>query len=686
MKSHRFRHAGWLAAAAMAAACSSDLSEPSYEADVTYKTSLVQYESCTALKRDLQSVLIAEMETQFAQVNTGVPVAFPGAEDDLASGAPSGDARQEGTDFSGTNNQEEGVDEADFVKTDGYHVYVLNGNRLHIFGVPAFGQLVDESTFEIEGYPQQLLLDRDAQRVVVFSSVYPHALPEGHPLRARVGHEEETGWMWRVGSVAKITVLDIADHAAPALVRELFIEGDYQTARMVEGSVRLGTYSWLQVPGVYDWYWYWDGSQISQDQARARARKRIENATLADLIPQIYERLPDGSFSTHGLSNDACRSFYRPENSQGRGFTSILSLDLFGEGLHYDADHVVSNWPTVYSSRDYMYIAEPANDSWWFWWNEDHPEQLNLHMFDIRTPGESVYLGSGRVEGTLHNQFALDEHEGYLRVATTTNRWGRWWVENPPLPENHVYVLGLRGRELEAVGHLGNIAEGESIFAARMIGDKGYLVTFQQTDPLFTLDLSDPTAPRLVGELEIPGFSTYIHPLDGDKLLTIGVGGDETGANWRTQISMFDVSDFAQPQAFDQEELISEGSWGWSEALYEHKAFQYWAPKQLLAIPLAASTTDSNGYWTYDSKLELVTVDPELGLARYGTIDHTAFYQSGPDEYWRWYPDIRRSIFMGDYIYAISERGITAHHLDDLTTPAVEVSLPGYTGEQYWWY
>lgn len=686
MNSPWFRHTGWLAAASLAAACSSgNVNPPSYEADVTYRTALVQYDSCAALEADLKSTLIAEVETQFEQIRDN-RFGFP--EEDVA--APGGDGssggREEGTDYSGTNNQEDGVDEADFVKTDGYHIYVLNGNRLHIFGVPEFGALEDESSTEIEGYPSQLLVNSEAGKAVVFSAIHPDQLPAEHPLRDAIGFEEDERWMWRVGSLSKVTVLDISDRTQPTLERELFLEGNYQTARMVDGSVRLGAYSWMNVPGAYDWYWDYDGSDESFDRARSRARQRIAQASLAEIIPQIYERLPDGSLSSHSLSQDACRSFYRPENSNARGFSSIISLDLAREGFHFDADHVLSNWPTLYSSGEYMYIAESANDWWWFWWNEDHPEQLNLHMFDIRTPGESIYLGSGRVEGTLINQFAMDEHEGYLRVATTTNRWARWWLEDPAVPENHIFVLGLQGRELVEVGHLGGIAENESIFAARMIGDRGYLVTFEQIDPLFTLDLSDPTNPRVVGELELPGFSTYIHPIADDMLLTIGVGGDETGANWRTQISMFDVSDFAQPQVFSQEALVSEDEWGWSEALYEHKAFQYWAPKKLLAIPLSSYSEDGPERWTYLSKLELVTVDPDSGLARYGTIDHSGFYNSDPEHYW-WYRDIRRSIFMGDFVYAISDRGITAHHLDELATPVAEQALPGYSNDDiYWWW
>lgn len=672
-------------ASLLAAGCSSPASND-HRGDVTYTTSLVQFNNCEALEADLEALLIEEVETSFDQIGYwGGPI----LEDGAGQPAPnqSDDTRTEGEDYSGTNNQEEGVDESDFVKTDGYHVYVLNGNRLHIFGTPEFGDLIPESEFELEGWPREMLVNAETNKAVVFSDIWVWDLPEEHPLRALLGFDENGTWMWRVGSVSKLTIIDITDRTAPVLERELFIEGSHQTARMVDASVRVGTYSWMYIPGLYDWWWYYYENENDVEEARRQAIERIRALSLSDIVPNIYERLPSGEIREHGLARDACQSFYRPENSHGRGFTSIMSLDLRSNGLQFDSDHVLSNYPIIYSSLDNMYIAEPAHDWWWFWWNTDHPDQTNIHKFDIHTPGRSVYQGSGRVAGMPINQFALSEQDGYLRVATTTDRWARWWSENPADPDNHVFVLDEQGGTLVEVGHVNQIAPGETIFAVRMIGAKGFVVTFEQIDPLFTLDLSDPTNPRVIGELEIPGFSTYIHPLAEDKLLTIGVGGDENGANWLTQVSMFDVSDFANPSVFDQHQLITSGEWGWSEALYEHKAFQYWAPKELLAVPLSGyREVGVSGYWEYLSTLELVTVDLVTGLDSYGSIDHSSLYNSDPENYW-YYRDIRRSIFMGDYIYAISDAGVTVHDLNDLSTPVNQQPLPGYAPyDWYWWW
>jgi hypothetical protein len=254
-----------------------------------------------------------------------------------------------------------------------------------------------------------------------------------------------------------------------------------------------------------------------------------------------------------------------------------------------------------------------------------------------------------------------------------------------------VYVLGGSDK-LETVGQIDGIAVDETIWSARFVGEKAFLTTARNIDPLWTIDLSDPANPRIIGTLEVPGVSTYLHPIADNRLLTIGLGGDETGFDGSLKVSIFDVSDFANPVLASTYTLSAvEGddwsSWGWSEATYEHKAFQYWAPRKLLAVPLSSSrSTCSDDYtcdYEYVSKLVLVTVDPDQGLSLYGSIDHSSFYNSDPSAYWC-YQDIRRSIFMGDYLYALSDRGITASFLDDLSLTA-SLDLPGSSCGVYWW-
>jgi len=209
---------------------------------------------------------------------------------------------------------------------------------------------------------------------------------------------------------------------------------------------------------------------------------------------------------------------------------------------------------------------------------------------------------------------------------------------------------------------------------ARFILDKGYLVTFRSIDPLWTIDLQNSHAPRVIGELEVPGVSTYIHPLEDGHLLTIGYGGEEGGfLDWLPQVSLFDVTDFAAPALDSTLGLVpptGEGwGWGWSEALYEHKAFQYWAPKGLLAVPVSSyryfeDPASEWGYrYEYSARLDLVTVDPTTGLSAFGAVDHSRFFNSEEVSYCWFYPQVRRSIFMGDFIYTVSGFGVTAKDL-----------------------
>lgn len=675
---------------------------------------LVAYDSCAALETDLKTHIAEELRVTLAQnqyyylrgpmwaEDSNGMLLDGGAETADAGGAPQ---REKGEDFSGTNNQEQGVEEADFVKTDGYHLYLLNGRRLAILGVPEFGALTYESNLTLEGSPREMLLAGD--RLVVLSSVYTYNLPDGDPLRLLTTYDTRDGY-WRATSLTKLTVIDITDRTAPTVARELYLEGWYLTAREVSGTVRMISHGYLDTPGLRHWvelpqdYWQLDYNDPQREMlwnasfnATLQYNERVlANLTLDELMPRLYER-SGGEVTTHPFTADGCAGFTIAEDGMSRGFTSIFTLDLFDAEFAFEADHLMSNWPQVYASTDTLLIAEQAQDWWWFWGNDNFDEATNLHAFDISVPGETSYIGSGRFNGTVLDQFSLSEYDGFLRVASTTGRWNRWWLnaDEQTGPENHVWVLApatsATGPHLATVGHIGGIAVGEQIWSMRFVGDKGYMVTFRNIDPLWTIDLSDPTNPSIVGELEVPGVSTYIHPMDDGHLLTIGLGpgADGEGLDWSTtQISQFDVTNFSAPALVDALPLSpvnDDGTqgwrWAWSEATYEHKAFQYWAPKNLLAVPLSTyryhGWYDDNDryYYTYEyvSQLVLVNATPGADLTIHGTVDHADFYNTA--NYWWSSYNIRRSVFMGDYIYAISAGGVTVHDLDDMT---LQVALP----------
>ena len=641
--------------------------------------------------------------------------------DSSAPPSSSGTGDREGQ-YSETNNQEEGVDEADFIKTDGYHIYMINNGQLVILGVPEFGNVTLESNISLEGNPMQMLLAGD--QLVIISYVSYWNLEVDDPIRQAMlvdgdssdGGGDASGMSadmamsyypyYRYTNMVKFTVIDVSNRSAPEITRELYLDGSYQTSRLVGNSLRAVSHSYAEIYGLStypvlpDNYYLIDYDDPErQDIWNQSINSTIETnleiiagLTLADFTPRMHERMADGTVTELSTVSATCEEFAAATDSVGRGFTTIMTLELFGEGIEYELDHISSSWVEVYASQDMLVLAEPANDWWWYWRNTEFEEATNIHAFDISEVGMTTYIGSGRVTGTVNDQFSLSEYNNTIRVATTQDVWGRWWLEDGEEwtgPTNDVYVLAVDeqgGDDLLTIGHIGDIAPGETIWSSRFIGEKGYLVTFRNVDPLWTIDLSDPTDPQIIGELEVPGVSTYIHPLGDDHLLTIGMAGGEDGLglDWgNTQISMFDVSDFANPNLAATQQLspVDEGGddgWGWnwaySEASYEHKAFTYWAPAELLAVPLSTYrysyetvVIDGRTYsyygYEYVSQLVLLDVDVENEtLSIHGTIDHSDFYNgdSGVREYYyNGNPNIRRSIFMGDFVYAFSSEGVT---------------------------
>jgi len=275
---------------------------------LAHSTELHQYNSCSDLESDLKGLLTHEVWADIDYADE--EWAYGAGETDGASGgagggdSSTGGGRQEGVDYSGTNNQVQGVDEADLVKTDGYHLYALNGHRLHIFGTPNFGDLIPESVTELEGHPTEMLLDAAANRAVVFSIIDVYSLPDGHPLKQLVGWQADT-WYWRISELTKITVLDITDRTAPHLVREVYFEGWYDTARKVDSTVRMAAYSWLSLPFVYNWWQVYANNGRDKDATKAEMARRIQALHLDDLIPQMYVRTPDGRFITNSLSTSS---------------------------------------------------------------------------------------------------------------------------------------------------------------------------------------------------------------------------------------------------------------------------------------------------------------------------------------------------------------------------------------------
>ena len=701
---------------------------------------LQNYDQCNELLEDLKTAAYDEMIVSLDQesywhwstnilrtFNNGDDIfmledGFPEIASDAVSKTPINDREGE---FSGTNNQESDVDEADFIKTNGFNIFMLNGNLLLIMGIPEFGELYLESNTSIEGNPIQMMLEGD--KLVIASSVNSAETSNQKLVSQNSIHSI---------NLVKYTILNVSNASSPEVVKEVYVEGNYQTARLVDGTVRSITHFWTYIKDLQSYvnlpieYWEEGNYDARMELWNSSVKDVIENntkiieaLTLDDFSPHVYEVKIDQPkiFNQLPISSENCSEFSASEDSAGRGFTTIMTLDLFQDDIEVEVDHITSSSSHIYASKDKLIIAEPSNDWWWFWRNSNWEEATNIHVYDISDSTETQYLSSGRVNGTVQDQFSISEYQGLIRVASTSNNWGLWWImdtfddneqNNPTGPTNQVSILEDNGDgTLDLIGYLGNIAPGETIWSARFIGERAYLVTFQNIDPLWVIDLSEPSNLTILGELEVPGVSTYIHPIDDNLLLTIGIapGPDGLGLDWSlTQISLFDISDPTNPNLSDSlqltpayadkncEQIISCGwSWSWSEATFEHKAFNYWGKEELLAVPLSTHryvtdqiTVDGKDYqysgYEFISSLQLINVDSDnKSLSLHGDLNHSGFYNDQSLDWWSDSTSIRRSIFMGDYIYSFSTAGASVHRTIDLVM-IKEIEIPGFQSVSYY--
>lgn len=632
---------------------------------------LEAFGTCEELEQYVEDQAVELMKTRLRDDNWYAPRVLAGAEDNASARTGQGPSA-----YTKTNVQVEGVDEADFVKTNGTHIFVLTANRLYITKSWPAAELSVLSDVELEGYPSEMFLDEVRNRVVVLASVFaPYARrPDGVTIDCLAwgGCGE-----WAVAS--KLTVIDVSAPSAPRVEQEIYLPGWYQNARRIDGSVRVVLGDSFRWPDGVRW-WPETGEDFTQPamfdrdrtQLIAENERIIRAQTLRDWLPYPLRRLPDGTLIDVGYE---CSDFYHANTTVDLGFTTVATLDLDHPDAEPARTSIIAQTHEVYANQQSLYLS-----TWhWWWWPEPGQEDFTyLFKFDLTDPADAVFTAAGGVAGHILNQFSLDDHQGFLRVATTVarrvedddNEWGRLETAN------RVSVLAERSGALEVVGQTEDLAAGETIQSARFIGTRGFLVTFRQIDPLFALDLSNPENPRVVGELKVPGFSSYIHPLGDNHLLTIGVHMPDPGTgqvNWnerRMKLSIFDVTDLANPQELFTETVGTAN--GWSEAAWEHKAFNYFPERGLLAIPFSDYAPSATDYWgEFVSDLRVFDISTTAGIHRRGAITMKDIYQSYAyrDWTWSWSPWIRRSVMADDFVYAISDAGIRVAHQDTLATP-----------------
>ena len=412
------------------------------------------------------------------------------------------------------------MDEPDLVKTDGRRIVTVSRGVLWVVDA-ASRQLTGTLALESPAAPTNLLLYGD--KALVF-------LPSG-----------ATGGI--VGP--RLLLVDLST-PTPVLVSGFVIDGQLVDARQVGRTVRVVTRSAPRIPYP--------------------AADAVDRAGPDQWLPR-YQVSGDGKSTTGRVD---CAKVRRPTQYSGGSLLTLLTFDISQPALS-DGDPVtiVADGDTVYATATSLYVL---TDNRWLG-RRPLAEQTDLYRFDTSGTGTPRYVTSGSVPGTVLNQYAVSEWKGYLRVATTVNQ-----------STSAVYVLRPDGDELRLVGSVAGLGHGQKIYAVRYLGPVGYVVTFRQTDPLYTLDLADPEHPRVTGALEIDGYSAYLHPVGDGRLLGVGQSADpRTGRNQGLAVSLFDVHDPGRPARLARFELLGAGH---SIAEFNPHAFLYWPASRLAVVPI----------------------------------------------------------------------------------------------------
>jgi hypothetical protein len=536
-------------------------------------------------------------------------------------------------DSSSTNVQESGVDEPDLAKSNGSTLFALAGGKVHAVDIGGERPRRLDSLEVRDGFDNHDLL-LHGSRLLILSrnedlTLERPGVVEGQPSLAP----------------ATLTEVDVSRPGWMRVVRRLSFPGRYVSARLVKGSVRVVFTS--SVPN--DLRFFRPRHYAFPEEALARNRAVIAESKAANWLPSYELRNVRTKSKSKRLVQ--CRHVSRPPSFSGFGLLTVLTIDL-DKGLEpVESDAVLGDGDIVYASDASLYVATQR------WTGREpaiggvlRPARLatSLHKFDISHPSRTAYRASGEAPGYLLNQWALSEHEGVLRAATT--EFPSWWLAERG--ESTVTTFKEESGRLVELGRVGGLGRGERIFGVRFIGDVGYVVTFRQTDPLYTIDLSSPARPRLLGELKIPGYSAYLHPAGEDLLLGLGQDATDEGGTIGTQLSLFDLSDLRKPVRL-QRRTIEGGS---SEAETDHHAFLYWSRARLVVVPVETLSPGHMFQGVVGFRIG------REGLEEVGRITHGSgklFSQRS----WSSAQPIRRTFVVRDSLLTVSAAGVRANDL-----------------------
>ncbi|MGL5831420.1 MAG: beta-propeller domain-containing protein [Candidatus Altimarinota bacterium] len=684
---------------------------------------LVNVNSCSELDERFKQTMVVDYGYPYGG---GIGVREESdAESPTAAPAPTMDAAQneskssEGAagDYSSTNVQEAGVDEADVIKNDGKYIYLIKGNTIRIVEAYPASNLKELSSITLgetekeNFYPSEMYVSGNT--LTVIGSVNSYYTPYYSELDATTTDA-------KIGIYppyynpprTKVYVLDITDRSKVKVNRTVELDGYYSTSRRVDGTLYL-------VANYYPSYPIWYMDKYTYPSASEVLPKFTDSTTGKDQLLAPCEKV----------------MILPKQENRGINFLITAAIPLDNPTQPISRNVVVGNGENVYASQDNLYVASSVWD--WGYWSENSESSSKIYRFSL-SPNSINYAAEGVVPGTVLNQFSMDEHLGNLRIATTANSYKL----GETVVDNNLYVLN---KDLDVIGDVENLAKGERIYSVRFMGDRGYVVTFRNVDPLFVFDLKDPTNPKVIGELKIPGYSDYLHPYDENHLIGFGkdVEGTDTnssgGLNWTAikgfKMALFDVTDPNNPKELFKENIGDQGTY--SELLYNHKALLFDKEKNLMAFPItvtempeADSTqcgqytygtcpsncnkvckpsvcTTENGVTTCSADCDganscqsneyiypktvfmgayVYGIDLAKGFQLKGKITHLNSQEATDllrDGYGAYDKSIQRMLYIGENLYSVSQGMVKANQLSDLKE-IKQVELAGETYPVYY--
>ncbi|MET3289971.1 UNVERIFIED_CONTAM: inhibitor of cysteine peptidase [Brevibacillus sp. OAP136] len=559
-------------------------------------------------------------------------------------------------DYSATNVQVQGVDEGDVIKTDGTYLYQASGEKVVITRAYPATDMKVVKTLRFDGgnfMPSELYVD-DSHLVVIGTSP-TRAIPSKKAAATEIAQPYYS-------PTVHAYVYDIRDKAHIAKVRELELDGSYVSSRKIGSSLYLVSSKYL------NYYPFAERNQPMEMPVYRDSKQSEEYQSISLKDTRYFPDRVETSYLLIGAVNlDANKEM------------KVSSYLGSGENVYASTDHLyvtLTQWemqapiqPTVKMAGNSFFRVMPPSD-----------QKSSIYKFALKADAVS-YQGKGEVPGTILNQFSLDEHNGYLRIATTN---GDLFRNDEHTSKNNIYVLD---EKLAITGKLEGIAPGEKIYSARFMGDRAYMVTFKKVDPLFVIDLKQPKTPKILGALKIPGYSDYLHPYDENHVIGFGKDTIEAMDSKRNfawyqgmKIALFDVTDVTHPVEQFKEIIGDRGTD--SELLQDHRALLFSREKNLLAFPVTVMTlkpqdkeqntasTDFPAYGEFSFQGAYVySLDLKNGFHLRKKITHLspdAAQKAGAN----WYDsndNIQRILYIGDALYTVSPNKIKAFNLTTLT-------------------